>query len=730
MRRPWGLLLGTCVTLGACAPASQLEPAGIAPVRTPFAVVPPAPPLPPAPPQFLPCPPGWLERETNPVVCAPWPNDAAEPCGAAEAHFVGDPHCSAIGAACPAGEWPDSFTAGRTVRFVSSQATTNGTGTRDAPFNTVSAAFAGATPGLIIALGKGTHVIDEVVPGGVTLEGACAAMTTVTRSATGAPRVELYVKAAGVEVKHLRVQGSGVGLQVEGALATVDVSGVLFDGVSGYGISAVRGGRAVLHDVVIRNTAPLSVVPGRGLEIALAGVVEGTRVIVDGSPEVGVHVTGAGSRATLTDSAITNSGGGSSLTGYGARVEVGGTAQFTRVMVAGNQDEGVSASDGVITLTDVVVRDTRPNVTNGRFGDGLAVHGGSITGTRVRLDANSHSGAVAVGSTSRITLVDASISDTKVDRLNLGLGVLVSAGGQLSVTRGVLRRTSALGAGAADPGSRLTLDDVVVEDTRIAPTRTSAAASGGDGIGARDGASLTLHRVAVRRAHSFGIELAGPGASLEGTDVDVSDTLEGFDSGGLGLGAFDAVLTVERLALHRNVATGLYLQGTSAFATDVRVDDTLADSQRQGGANVVVTTGATLSGERVTLQGGQVAGLLVNGAGASATLAEVEISGARLTCADPGCAGSVAMGAASLEGAALSLTRFRISDNAGIGVLQGTGDAVDLVHGEVSFHVIGAVSLDAQFDAARLAGDVSYVSNEQKLSAQTVPLPKVPQFTK
>ncbi len=722
--------MSTCLGLCACPPASQLDLAGPSTVSASFAVVAPTPPTAPTPPRFLPCPTGWLERGADPVTCAPWPNDTAEQCDANSAHFVGDAHCTTVGSACPSGEWPDSFPGGRPVLFVSASATSNGDGTRTAPFNSVAAAFLASSPGTLVALGKGTHVIGALVPGGISLVGACAAMTTVTKSTTTAPRVEVYVKSAGVEVKNLRVQGTGVGLQVEGAAATVDVWGVIFDGVSGYGISAVQGGHATLHDVVIRNTLPLSVVQGRGLEIALGGVVEGTRVVVDGSLEVGVHVTGATSRVTLVDAAVTGSGGAASSTGYGFRVEVGAQAQLTRVMVSGNHDEGISATDGaVVTLTDVVVRDTLPAPGSGAFGDGIAAHASTVTGTRVRLEHNSHSGVVS-GTGSTVTLEDVFVADTQPERLQMGLGMLANNGGHLTVSRGVLRRSTALGAGASDPGSSLALTDVVVDDTRVSPGSTSAAVSGGDGIGTRGGAGLTLNRVAVRFAHSFGIEVVDPTSRLDAKDVSISDTLEGFDSAGVGLGVFDSNVTLERVEIQRSVSVGLHLQGagTNAFATDVHVENTLADASGAGGANAVVTQGARLSGERYAMKQGQVVGLLVAGAGSSAVLSEALVSGTRMVCGSAGCGGQVAQGVSVVDGASVSLSRFRVSDNGGIGVVQGTGGQVDLAHGEVSFQVIGAVALDAAFDSGRLAVDVAYVGNEQKLSAVSVPLPKVPVF--
>jgi hypothetical protein len=198
----------------------------------------------------------------------------------------------------------------------------------------------------------------------------------------------------------------------------------------------------------------------------------------------------------------------------------------------------------------------------------------------------------------------------------------------------------------------------------------------------------------------------------------------------VGLGVFDSNVTIERLSIQRSVSVGLHLQGsgTNVFATDVHVEGTLSDSTGAGGASAVVTQGAKLTGERHALVQGQVAGLLVSGAGSSATLSETLVSQTRMNCSASDCGGQVAQGVSVVDVASLRLTRFLVSDNGGIGVLQGTGGQLDLAHGEVSFQLIGAVVLDASFDPGRLAEDVAWVGNDQKLSGASVPLPKVPVF--
>src|SRR5688572_28924697 len=111
-------------------------------------------PDPPAPPSagvdlpvLTPCPAGWREvpaGDDGVVTCDPWPEGGMPECPPGEAWLPGDTRCTAIGRACPAGDFPDDLPG--PVLYVLPGAI-GGDGSRAAPFGTIVEALAVAGPG-------------------------------------------------------------------------------------------------------------------------------------------------------------------------------------------------------------------------------------------------------------------------------------------------------------------------------------------------------------------------------------------------------------------------------------------------------------------------------------------------------------------------------------------------------------------------------------------------------
>lgn len=138
-----------------------------------------------AAPMLTPCPEGWHEvvEEGPPggvatVTCDPFGDDpTSEPdtCPDGWAHFAGDPGCAPVGAPCPAGDFPEGLPTDAEVLYVLSSAPPGGDGSQGAPLSTIDAALSAASPGTVIAIGKGDYGEPVRVYRGVTLWGACAA---------------------------------------------------------------------------------------------------------------------------------------------------------------------------------------------------------------------------------------------------------------------------------------------------------------------------------------------------------------------------------------------------------------------------------------------------------------------------------------------------------------------------------------------------------------------------
>jgi hypothetical protein len=74
----------------------------------------------------------------------------------------------------------------------------------------------------------------------------------------------------------------------------------------------------------------------------------------------------------------------------------------------------------------------------------------------------------------------------------------------------------------------------------------------------------------------------------------------------------------------------------------------------------------------------------------------------------------------------MTATDFRIARNALCGVQVARGGEMDLHHGVVSNHRVGANVQDPTFDPNRLGDDVRYLDNETILDAQSLPVPEPP----
>jgi len=249
-------------------------------------VTPPASPEAPAPPELptlTPCPAGWREvPDDGPdgvTRCDPWPESGRQECATdSEAHFLGEPACSAIGTPCTASDWPAGLPDDAVLLHVQAGAAADGDGSEERPFATIAEAMATAGAGTIIALAKGSY--DEAVrlAEGVTLWGACVAETTVTCSEPASDAGTITVDGPLTAVRNLRVGGERPGLWVDGDAteASVTLDGVLFQGCREYGLSLRGGASATGNTVVVRDTASRGSdgALGRGLH-ATAGAGHG-----------------------------------------------------------------------------------------------------------------------------------------------------------------------------------------------------------------------------------------------------------------------------------------------------------------------------------------------------------------------------------------------------------------------------------------------------------------------
>ncbi|MBI4818224.1 MAG: hypothetical protein HY791_18315 [Deltaproteobacteria bacterium] len=334
-------------------------------------------PAPPEPLRLLPCPTGWTEVSADSrTFCEPRTVAERLPCADDEAHFLGDLGCAPIGEACPPGEFRDDLPTDKPIVYVSNNGSAEGDGSIDAPVRTLAEALALATPGSVVALGKGTFEASLGLSEPMELIGACVGETTVTAASGASLTSTLRVLSPEVSVANLRVTGLRRGVSV-GPAGEGHLRGVLIEGTTEFGWLAESGGRAFGEEVVVRGVA------GRAIEGRLAGELEGRRVSVEDVTGVGIQIRDPSTRARFEDLVVLRTVTTTSAPreGHGVIAQANAELVLRNTLVESTTGLAISVYGATATISDTVARRTQPWV-DGAEGTGLRV----AEGARVRLD--------------------------------------------------------------------------------------------------------------------------------------------------------------------------------------------------------------------------------------------------------------------------------------------------------------------------------------------------------
>jgi len=527
------------------------------------------------PPVLTPCAEGWREvADEDLVICEPWPEGGPAACSVGDAQFPGQDACTPVGAPCPAGDWPEGLPTDRPITYVRAGAI-GGTGTMDQPFGSISEAISAATPGSVVALAKGTYDAVVRVREGVTVWGACARETILTSSVSGGDGV-VNVTSVEAELRDVSIRDSACpGVTVAGATGHLTLRGVVVSSTLGFGVhvtygaaleafdlaiadtrtqigatAGVRveqgahaevqrgaivrastigvsvrdpGSSARLEGVAVRETLPRAVDPlGLGVDVYLGAELTLARSVVESNTQAGVRVNDPGSVVNVEDCVIrdTASRAEDGTDGQGLLVELNATANVQRTLLADNRTVGMHVRgqetdlDALLHAEDVVVRDSQPDAM-GRWGTGVEAWGTArLELIRAVVERNDNIGvAVDMGATAVIE--DVWIRDTDHERVSgrFGQGALLS-GGAVQGTRIVIERSTSMGVLASGPQSEVTLQDLVIRDTRV-----DAAGAWGRGLHIQLGARLELRRALIERNVEAEISAGFAGTTLSASDV-------------------------------------------------------------------------------------------------------------------------------------------------------------------------------------------------------------------
>ena len=313
-----------------------------------------------------------------------------------------------------------------------------------------------------------------------------------------------------------------------------------------------------IEDLTVRDTLPqeATLALGRGMTVEMRARLTLKRALLDNNREMGILVASTGTTADLEDLTVKNTQ--SQLRdlrtserdlffGRGLEVNTGARVTLKRGWFEKNREAGIlTAGDGTYAeLQDVVVQETVSREADQGFGFAVvAIVGSWLKIDRARLERN-RAVSVSVANASKLELRDVVIRETLGQESDLLGGVALEAadGSEVVLENGWLSQNRELGVGAFGADTSITLLRVSVQDTleracvSLADERNCADNGAGIGLGAYDGASISVEDVESVRSALVGVQLARLGA-LEGQGlsirenpigVNLQDTPVGYD---------------------------------------------------------------------------------------------------------------------------------------------------------------------------------------------------------
>ncbi len=540
----------------------------------------PEPPEPPALPVLTPCPGGWREiagDDGNPATCDPWPEGGQAACAADEAHFPGEPGCTRIGTACPVGEWPEGLPEGVTIYYVRPGDPGTGDGTIADPFGRISDISTTAADGSIIALAKGTHPGPVTLKAGVSIWGACVAETILAATDPAGSSALSVTGAVGPvsEVRNLQVTSASHGVMT---VRMLELESVVIGPVAGIGLGAFQSGKVTATELAIRDISP-NANPGAialGVWASTQGDAELHRVVIERSIAQGVRASGVGSELTLTDVAILDTADeGGTPGGRGLEVGSGAIATAERIVIERGSSNGAFAagSGTTLSLTDALVRNTLGR-TDGTFGHGIAGQDGAqLTVDRTMIEGSrTEAILLLVGA---LSLSDVLIRDSRgrVSDGSRGRGMAIDQAVSLQGSRLLIQRSQELGILVFR--STIDLSDVTIEDT----LGEESNGSNGNAWNIEWDSTATLHRVAIRNSRTAGLVLNGD-TTLTATDILIEHVADQESDGRYGQGLalmYRSIADLQRVRISdtHEVGIGVFFD-SELTATDVDVSDAAA----------------------------------------------------------------------------------------------------------------------------------------------------------
>lgn len=318
---------------------------------------------------------------------------------------------------------------------------------------------------------------------------------------------------------------AGLGIAVQqGAQLTLSASAL--DGNEAGGILVAEAGVLTATDLAIRDTGNVGgAAASPALEVRVGSTATVTGALIERARGAAVIVAEDGA-LVLDDSLIADTRAALTGDNSGLGASLEGTAHLTleRLLIDHARRAGIVSRDGArLDASDVVVRDTEGSGPRA-LGVGMSLFAAHSALTRVIIERSRVLGLGVSGDGATLEATDLVVRDTQGDATDgyYGRGLEANLGAQVTADRVLLERNREVSAFLFDPGTRAQLSNLVVRDSLAEECRTPCPLGGlGHGATVLSGATLDLAGFVITRSTLLGVQV-GLGGHFTATHGEIS----------------------------------------------------------------------------------------------------------------------------------------------------------------------------------------------------------------
>ncbi len=343
-----------------------------------------------------------------------------------------------------------------------------------------------------------------------------------------------------------------VGISVEDAPGSVTATNTVFRGqlvnsgnTKGTGVSASNGGVATLTGVaLVGNSEEGAFADGTDAVLTLNNSISrdgvtlpstaagnglvaqnGGKLVVQGSALIANHESGLLLFDSVTTAQVTQSIIARQLPSQGTQfgrgivLQNGPSLTFSQSVIANNTDIGLSAR-GVgtsATLTESVIRDTGPQISDGTHGRALnIIEEATATITSSELYDNTEVASLTSGASAKVTFTDSVIAHTQLDKKTSTVGRGLASQNSAIVSMNGCVVTDSIQSGVSCGGTGASL---IIDTSMIDATKSLADGTFGHGVLTFSSSNLALTNVTVRNSSAVGVIVDASTATIAGCRI-------------------------------------------------------------------------------------------------------------------------------------------------------------------------------------------------------------------